>query len=610
MKPQNWINATAPASGPPPKDLSKFLRWCLHGSFKVLSLSGLVSIITGMMDVSAALILGLMIDTALSSNGDNLFEGKFLLYAGSIIFFLILRPFIFAASSYMQTIVVTPNVFNLVLSRIHRWTLDQSVTFFDNDFAGRIAQKEMQTARAVSDVVVEILQTVLFALASIVGATLMLFAVDKYLAATLFFWLIAYLAMIRFFMPIVRKRSGKRAGARAMVTGQIVDTVTNIKTVKLFAHNDHEDQAAIRAMDDFRVRAIEYGVVASWFRFCLNFLGGILPVVMVGGSLWFWSNGNITAGDIAATGTIALRLSQMTGWVSYVLMALYSNLGEIEDGMRTLSPDHDLTDSKHAKPLSVTSGKIEFEKVNFAYGGTVSSINDISLSVSSGEKVGVVGASGAGKSTLVSILLRLYNADKGIVKIDNQDLKLVTQESLRRQIGMVTQETALFNRSAIDNIRYGKPSASKEDVIKAAKQAEAHEFILSLKDHKDRHAYDAHLGEQGVKLSGGQRQRIALARAILKDAPILVLDEATSALDSEVEASIQSALERVMEGKTVLAIAHRLSTLIKMDKIVVMDQGKIVEVGSHESLVEAEGLYSRYWKRQSGGFIETRLAAE
>ncbi len=610
MSPSTWINPSAKANGPPPKYLSGFLIWSLSGSFKVLSLSGLVSILTGIMDVSAALILGLMIDSALASSGDNLFEGNFMLYAGSIAFFLVLRPSLFAASSYMQSIVVTPNVSNLVLSRIHRWTLDQSVTFFDNDFAGRIAQKEMQTARAVSDVVMEILQTVLFALASIVGASLMLLAVDEVLAATLFVWLIAYLAMIRFFMPIVRKRSGKRAGARAMVTGQIVDTVTNIKTVKLFAHNQHEDNAALRAMDDFRIRSIEYGVVASWFRFCLNFIGGILPVMMVGGSLWFWSNGNISAGDIAATGAISLRLSQMTGWVSYVLMAVYSNLGEIEDGMKTLSPDHDLTDAPDAKPLSVMAGKIEFNKVSFAYGGTISSIDNISLTISPGEKVGVVGASGAGKSTLVSILLRLYNSDQGFVKIDDQDLKSVTQESLRRQIGMVTQETALFNRSAMDNIMYGKPSATKEDVINAARQAEAHEFISSLKDHKDREGYDAHLGEQGVKLSGGQRQRIALARAILKDAPILVLDEATSALDSEVESSIQAALEKVMQGKTVLAIAHRLSTLIKMDKIIVMDKGKIVEVGSHEVLVENNGLYARYWRRQSGGFIETRLAAE
>tara|TARA_A100001011_G_C14218955_1_gene803381 strand:- start:537 stop:1412 length:876 start_codon:yes stop_codon:yes gene_type:complete len=291
-------------------------------------------------------------------------------------------------------------------------------------------------------------------------------------------------------------------------------------------------------------------------------------------------------------------------------MALYSNLGEIEDGMKTLTPDHDLIDVENAKSLSVNAGKIEFNNLSFAYGGRVSSIKNVSLTISPGEKVGVVGASGAGKSTLVSMLLRLYNSDKGSVKIDNQDLKLVSQESLRLQIGMVTQETALFNRSAMDNILYGNPSASEENVFKAARQAEAHEFILSLKDHKGRVGYEAHLGEQGVKLSGGERQRIALARAILKDAPILVLDEATSALDSEVESAIQTALERVMEGKTVLAIAHRLSTLIKMDKIVVMDKGRVVEVGPHRILVKKGGLYSRYWKRQSGGFIETSLAAE
>jgi ATP-binding cassette subfamily B protein len=332
--------------------------------------------------------------------------------------------------------------------------------------------------------------------------------------------------------------------------------------------------------------------------------------MMVGGSLWFWSTGNITAGDIAAAGAISLRLSQMTGWVSYTLMTLYANLGEVEDGVRTLSPPHDLTDPLNAQQLNVSSGQIEFDQIRFAYGRYVGGVDNISLTIAPGEKVGVVGASGAGKSTLVSLLLRLYDTEKGSVRIDGQDLRAVTQESLRRQIGMVTQETALFNRSARDNILYGRADANDTTLIDAAKQAEAHDFILQLEDYKGRTGYEAHLGEQGVKLSGGQRQRIAMARAILKNAPILVLDEATSALDSEVEAAIQTALERVMQGKTVLAIAHRLSTLSKMDRIIVMDQGRIVETGSHQALLEKAGLYSRYWKRQSGGFIETRKAAE
>ncbi len=613
MKPSTWINHLAPAFGPPPAKVSNFFYWSLSGSFKILFLSGATSVLTGVVEVSAAIFLGLLVDSALSSSSENPLSKDMLLFSAGVAFFLLLRPIIFGAFSYMQTIVVTPNIFNLVLSRLHRWTLGQSVQFFDNDFAGRIAQKEMQTARAVTDVVVEVLHTVLFALASVVGAALMISSVNVSLSFGLSLWLIAYLLLISYFMPLIRSRSGKRAGARAMVTGQIVDTVTNIKTVKLFAHNEHEDRAAIEAMRGFRERSLEYGVISAWFRFSLNALAGILPVMMVGGSLWFWSSGNVTAGEIATIGAISLRLSQMTGWVSYTLMTLYSNLGEVEDGIKTLSPPHDLTDEPNAKSLKVSSGKIDFTKISFAYGRTahdVNGINNVSLSITSGEKVGVVGASGAGKSTLVSLLLRLYDPENGCVMIDNQDLRTVTQESIRRQIGMVTQETALFNRSARDNILYGNANATENEVIKAAKQAEAHDFILQLIDHKGRTGYEAHLGEQGVKLSGGQRQRIALARAILKDAPILVLDEATSALDSEVEASIQLALERVMHGKTVLAIAHRLSTLDKMDRIIVMDQGQIAESGSHQDLLEFRGLYFRYWKHQSGGFIKTRQAAE
>ena len=610
MTPSNWIDHMAPADGPPPTTLRGFLHWSLTGSFQILTLSGVTSILTGVLEVCSVLMLGMLIDSALASSAQNPLGDQVWLFAAGVVFFLVLRPIIFGIFSFMQTNVVSPNVFNLVLSRLHRWTLGQSVQFFDNDFAGRIAQKEMQTARAVTDVVVEILHTVLFALASVIGAALMLTSVDLSLAAGLCLWLLAYLSLIRYFMPLIRMRSEVRASARATVTGQIVDTVTNIKTVKLFAHDDHEDRAALEAMSVFRNQSLDYGTVASWFRFCLNGLGGVLPVMMVGGSLWFWSTGSISAGDIAVAGAISLRLSQMTGWVSYTLMTIYANIGEIEDGIRSLSSPHELSDAPDAQRLKVPSGKIDFDQISFAYGSDVGGIDNISLLIAGGEKVGVVGASGAGKSTLVSILLRLYDTEKGSVQIDGQDLREVTQKSLRHNIGMVTQETALFNRSARDNILYGRATASEAELIDAAKQAEAHNFILQLQDHKGRQGYEAHLGERGVKLSGGQRQRIALARAILKDAPILVLDEATSALDSEVESAIQSALERVMRGKTVLAIAHRLSTLSKMDRIIVMDQGKIVETGSHQALLDQDGLYCRYWKRQSGGFIETQQAAE
>jgi ATP-binding cassette subfamily B protein len=610
MKPWNWINYNTPALSPPPSTIGSFLLWALSGCFPLLTLSGLIAIITGIFEVSAVLILGALIDTALQSSPENPLGEEIWLFTAGLIFFLVLRPIIFGGFSFMQTVMVSPNVFNLVLSRIHRWTLGHSIEFFDNDFAGRIAQKEMQTARAVTDVVVELLFTVLLALASVIGACLLLTSVNIYLAFALGLWLVFYLLLIRYFMPKIRKRSLKKAGARALVTGQIVDTVTNIKTVKLFAHDKHEDRAALLAMEGFRDRSIDYGLIAAWFRFCLNTLAGILPVVMVGGSLWFWNTGNVSAGDIAAAGAISLRLSQMTGWVSYTLMALYANLGEIEDGIKTLSPPHDLKDSATAKKLKISGGGIVFDQVCFAYGRNVNGVENVSIQIAPKEKIGLVGASGAGKSTLVSLLLRLYDTESGSVFIDNHDVKKVTQASIRRQIGMVTQETALFNRSARENIAYGQYSASNKDIIHAAKKAEAHDFILQLQDHKGRKGYDAHLGEQGVKLSGGQRQRIALARAILKNAPILVLDEATSALDSEVEASIQGALTKVMKGKTVLAIAHRLSTLSTMDRIIVMDKGCIIEEGTHKSLLAKKGLYFRYWQRQSGGFIGTPSASK
>ncbi|MCT4555057.1 MAG: ABC transporter ATP-binding protein/permease [Pelagimonas sp.] len=597
------IDPFAPAPGAPPKTLLAFFRWALYGTGPVLALAAGISILAGVAEVAAALLLGQVIDAALESTPAQVFSQQSGVLLGAMAFFLLLRPLTLGASAFSQTIMLQPNVMNLALSRVHRFTLGQSVQFFDDDFAGRIAQKEMQTARAVNDVVTEVVHTVLFALASVVGAVLLLGTVDYRIAAGLVVWIVAYGFLIRYFMPRIRQRSKARAAARAMITGQVVDTVTNIKTVKLFAHDDHEDRAALDAMSDYRTRFLEFGRVSVAFRFWLMSLAGLLPVLLVGGALWYWSRGLISAGDIAATGAVSLRLAQMTGWVSFTLMAMYANIGEVEDGIRTLTPAHDLVDAPGAGSLQLRKAGIHFDQVSFAYGRATGGVNAVSLQIAPGEKIAVVGASGAGKSTLVSLLMRLYDTEKGRIEIDDQDISTVTQESLRRQIGMVTQETAMFNRSAMDNIRYGRPDATDEEVHEAARKAEAHEFIMGLADHAGREGYDAHLGERGVKLSGGQRQRIALARAILKDAPILVLDEATSALDSEVEAAIQSALERVMEGKTVLAIAHRLSTISRMDRIIVMGAGQIVEQGSHAELLAKGGLYARYWQRQSGGFL-------
>ncbi len=599
------IDAFRPAEGSPPQRLGAFMRWCLAGSWPMLILAGVLSSLAGVTEVVSALILGWVIDAAVEAGPGDFFARHWSLIGWFVAFYLVLRPLTFAVSAASNSIIIGPNVMPLVLSRLHRWTLGQAVTFFDNDFAGRIAQKQMQAARAVTDVATEVINTVCFALASVIGSIAFLVVIDATVALALMVWLVAYLLLIRFFMPKVRTNSAARAASRAMVSGQVVDTITNIKTVKLFAHADFEDRVALGAMEIFRDRSLEFGVISTWFRFALMMLAGVLPVLLIGGTLLVWQQGQASTGDIAVAGAISLRIAQMSGWVSFTLMSIYTSVGEVEDGMRTLSAPHTLTDAPDAAALPRLLGEIRFDRVNVAYGRQRGGVQGLDLTIKAGEKLAIVGASGAGKSTFVSLLLRLYDPEEGRITVDGHDLRQVTQESLRRQIGMVTQETAMFNRSARDNIAYGRPEASAAEIVAAAKAAEADEFITAMADHQGRKGYDAFLGERGVKLSGGQRQRIALARAFLKDAPILVLDEATSALDSEVEASIQEALSRVMQGKTVLAIAHRLSTIAAMDRIIVLDRGCIVETGSHDDLLKQDGLYARYWKRQSGGFIGT-----
>jgi ATP-binding cassette, subfamily B, bacterial len=604
----DMIDGFARAEGPPPRQLRSFLRWALKGSFPMIWLMLGLSVLTGLTEVAAASLLGWVVDLAEDRGAAALFPGFWLVLAGLAAFFLILRPAVMGGGAAVTALGLQPNIFPLVLSRLNRHVLGQSLSYFDDDFAGRIAQKAQQTSRAVTEVVTEVCNTFGFAFSAVVGAAVVMGSVDWRMAAIVALWVLGYAALIRYYLPMIRTRAKARAAARAVVTGQIVDTVSNIATVKLFAHGEFEDHAALRALGGYRDSAIGFGRVASSFRFLLMALAGVLPVALIGASVWFFAHGEATAGDIATAGLISTRLAQMSGWVSMVAMGVFANIGEIEDGIRTLAPPHRVTDRPGAVTPRHVAGAVAFENVRFGYGRKQAALDGFSLRVAPGEKVALVGRSGAGKTTAVSLLMRLYEPEGGAITLDGIDIRDMTQDGLRARIGMVRQETAMFNRSAMENIRYGNPAASDAAVMAAARRAHAHDFILELRDYYGRDGYAAHLGERGVKLSGGQRQRIALARVILKDAPVLVLDEATSALDSEVEAAIQDTLETVMEGKTVIAIAHRLSTIARMDRIVVLDAGRIVEEGDHDSLLARDGLYARFWHRQSGGFIN--LAAE
>ncbi len=606
----NLFDSFAPADGSPPKTLYAFMRWALKGALPFILLMFFVGAAVGGTEVLAAYLVGWLIDTATARGPEDLFPTFWLTLAGVAVFFLIFRPLMMGLGAALTSITMQPNLFPLVMQRLNRHVLGQSLSYFDDDFAGRIAQKAQQTSRAVSEVMVESANTFGLALASIIGAAFLMAAVDVWLAVIVLVWLIAYFFLIRFFMPRIRARSKARAAARAVVTGQVVDTVSNIATVKLFAHGDFEDRATLDALAGFRECGIRFGRVSASFRLILMAFAGILPVTLIGGSIFLWSRGIATPGDIAAAGLVSTRLAQMSGWVSMTAMGIFANVGEIEDGIRTLSPSHSVVDREGAvEPRrNDGGGEVVFDNVVFGYGRPSAALDGLNLRIAPGEKVALVGRSGAGKTTAVSLLLRLYDVEGGRVMLDGVDIRDLTQDGLRSKIGMVRQETAMFNRPAIENIRYGNPDATDEQVIQAAKRAHAHDFIQDLSDFRGRKGYAAHLGERGVKLSGGQRQRIALARVILKDAPVLVLDEATSALDSEVEAAIQDTLETVMEGKTVIAIAHRLSTIARMDRIVVLDQGRIVEEGSHNDLLNSGGLYAGLWDHQSGGFLGLEAA--
>jgi ATP-binding cassette, subfamily B, multidrug efflux pump len=485
----------------------------------------------------------------------------------------------------------------------HRLMLGQSMSFYQDEFAGRVATKVMQTALAARDAWMTTMDILAFITIYFITMLSIVGTFDLWLLVPFLGWLVLYVSCLRFFVPRLGRVSAAQADARALMTGRVTDAYTNIATVKLFSHASREAGYVKASMQEFMQTAYAQMRLVSGFEIANHVLSMLLIASTAGAALLLWIRGEVGIGAVAAATAMALRLNGISHWIMWEMASLFEHIGTVQDGMRTLSKTHTVVDAPGAPPLVVSRGEIRFEHVTFAYGGQRAVVDDLSLHIRPGEKIGLVGRSGAGKSTVVNLLLRFYDVERGRILIDGQDIATVQQDSLRAQIGMVTQDTSLLHRSVRDNIVYGRPDASEQDMIEAARRAEAHDFVLGLVDAKGRRSYDAHVGERGVKLSGGQRQRIAIARVMLKDAPILLLDEATSALDSEIEAAIQQSLYRLMEGKTVVAIAHRLSTIAAMDRLIVMDRGRIVEEGDHRALLARGGLYARLWAHQSGGFL-------
>ena len=485
----------------------------------------------------------------------------------------------------------------------HRQVLSQSLGFFSDDFAGRIATKVMQTSLAVRDVWMLAADILAFMLVYFVTLSLVMGSFSLWMLVPFFIWLTAYSLSMYYFLPRLGAIAKSQANARSNMVGRVTDAYTNIQTVKLFSHAGREADYARESMDDFLVTVHTQMRLVTWLQLTNQCLNAFLILSTSGVALWLWSNSALGIGAVAATTAMALRLNGFAQWIMWEISSLFENIGTVQDGINTLTKPQLIKDKPNATTLKVTHSRVQFDNVSFAYSLDKPILSHLNLDIQAGEKIGLVGRSGAGKSTLINLLLHFYEPQQGRILIDGQDIAQVTQDSLRAQIGMVTQDTSLLHRSVRENILYGKPDASEAELIAAAQQAEADEFIAQLTDPNGRTGFDAHVGERGVKLSGGQRQRIAIARVMLKDAPILLLDEATSALDSEVEAAIQHSLYKLMQGKTVIAIAHRLSTIAAMDRLIVMDQGQIVEQGTHQELLANNGIYARLWAHQSGGFL-------
>ena len=589
----------------PPKGFFAFVSACTRGLRGYIGLLALLSAAISAYEAFLFLLLGRIVDWLGSVPPDRLWQeqGQVLTLLAVV---LLASTGLVAFQTIMKHQTLAINFPLQMRWNFHRLMLGQSLAFYSDDFAGRITTKVMQTALAVREMVFTSTEVVIGVGVYFISIVALAGAFDARLALPFVCWLALYLAAIYFFVPRLGRIGKAQADARSLMTGRITDAYTNISTVKLFSHTHREAGFVQEAMQEFRTTGYRQMRLVSSFEIVNHAMVVLLILASCGLALLLWTRGEVGIGAVAAITAMALRISGMSHWIMWEMTSLFENIGTIQDGINTLSKPREVVDPPDASVLKVGAGEVRFEQVDFSYGGDRKVIDDFSLTVRPGEKIGLIGRSGAGKSTMVNLLLRFYDLEGGRILIDGQDIAKVTQDSLRRHIGMVTQDTSLLHRSVRDNISYGRPGATEDELREAARRAEADSFIPFLSDLHGRKGYDAHVGERGVKLSGGQRQRIAIARVMLKDAPILLLDEATSALDSEVEAAIQASLNSLMRGKTVIAIAHRLSTIAAMDRLIVMDEGRIAEEGDHHTLLAKGGLYARLWAHQSGGFLGDR----
>ncbi|HHJ3199918.1 TPA: ABC transporter ATP-binding protein [Vibrio parahaemolyticus] len=591
----------------PPSGIFAFLRHYTRGYKKPLIIMSLMSTIVAIVEVMLFGAMGQLVDWLSTSNPETFLQDNRadLIFYGVLL--LVVMPLLVVIYSLLVHQTLLGNYPMSIRWLAHRYLLNQSLNFYQDDFAGRVATKVMQTSLAVRETVMKSMDVFVYVTVYFTSMVVMLAAADWRLMIPMIVWLLVYIAIQIYFVPKLKDVASEQADARSTMTGRIVDSYTNIQTVKLFSHSQRETQYAEQGMKGFLNTVYRQMRLVTGFDVAVEISNYILVFSVAALSIYLWLDSAISVGAIAIAVSLALRVNGMSMWIMWEVGALFENMGTVVDGMKTLSKPIDIQDKPNAKDLVVSQGGIQFDNVSFHYGENKGVINHLNLDIKPGEKVGLVGRSGAGKSTLVNLLLRFHDVEEGSIKIDGQNIADVTQDSLRSKIGMVTQDTSLLHRSIRDNILYGNPTASEEELLKATKQAHAHEFIETLTDPFGNVGYDAQVGERGVKLSGGQRQRIAISRVLLKDAPLLVLDEATSALDSEVEAAIQESLNELMQGKTVIAIAHRLSTIAQMDRLIVLDKGNVVEQGTHQELIAHNGIYAQLWAHQTGGFLGEEL---